>query len=261
MTTIAAATVLDTLSALGVDVDTSPRRIAEYSYDASNYRLTPLGVSLPRSADEVVRIVRACRETGTPLTTRGGGTSMAGSAIGGGIVIDLSRHLNRVLESDTEGKTARAEAGIVLSRLQASVRDASGDTLDFAPDPSSRTRATLGGAIANDACGNRSVRHGRTSDHIESLELVTASGHRITATRHGLEATDPRDGDAAAAAEELTARLKELASDNLKEFRLELERIPRQVSGYHLAKLLPENGFDVARSLAGSEGTLAVVVA
>lgn len=261
MTTIAAATVLDTLSALGVDVDTSPRRIAEYSYDASNYRLTPLGVCFPRSADEVVRIVRACRETGTPLTTRGGGTSMAGSAIGRGIVIDLSRHLNRVLEIDAESKTARAEAGIVLSRLQARIREASDDTLDFAPDPSSRTRATLGGAIANDACGNRSVRHGRTSDHIESIELVTASGHRITATRHGLEATDPRDGDAAAAAEQLNAQLKELASDNLKEFRLELERIPRQVSGYHLAKLLPENGFDVARSLAGSEGTLAIVVA
>ncbi|NED70474.1 FAD-binding oxidoreductase, partial [Streptomyces sp. SID10244] len=126
--------------------------------------------------------------------------------------------------------------------------------------PSSASRATLGGAIGNDACGNHSVRHGRTTDHVEELFLVTADGRRLTATRHGIEATDHTDEPAAERAAELTRRLSDLAAQHMAILRTDLETIPRQVSGYHLAKLLPENGFDVARALVGSEGTCAVVV-
>ncbi|WP_035716941.1 FAD-binding and (Fe-S)-binding domain-containing protein [Gordonia terrae] len=248
------------LTRLGVDADSSTRRLAEYSYDASNYRVPPLAVTFPRTAREVATVVGWCHEHRVPVVPRGGGTSMGGNAIGPGVVIDLSRHLDRVLSVDAESATAVAGAGIVLTSLAAEARAATDGTLTFAPDPSSASRATLGGAIGNDACGNHSVRHGRTSDHIVELHLVTAEGLLLTATRDGLRAADPADGAAVTRAAEITGSLRELTAANLAILRTQLETIPRQVSGYHLAKLLPENGFDVARALVGSEGTCAIVV-
>ncbi|MCH5643835.1 FAD-binding and (Fe-S)-binding domain-containing protein [Gordonia sp. ABSL49_1] len=252
--------IVTDLTTLGIDADESTRRLAEYSYDASNYRVPPIAVSFPRSATEVATVVRHCHEHGVPVTARGGGTSMGGNAIGTGMVIDLSRHLADVLSIDADGETAVAGAGIVLTTLAAQARKATDGRLTFAPDPSSASRATLGGAIGNDACGNHSVRYGRTSDHIIELHLVTADGYALTATRSGLSASEPDDGAAAARAAQITRDLHDLTSANLGIFRTGLETIPRQVSGYHLAKLLPENGFDVARALVGSEGTCAVVV-
>ncbi|MCZ4578697.1 FAD-binding and (Fe-S)-binding domain-containing protein [Gordonia amicalis] len=248
------------LTDLGIDADASPRRLAEYSYDASNYRIPPLAVTFPRSAREVAIIVARCHDLGVPVVVRGGGTSMAGNAIGDGVVIDLSRHLDRVLSIDAETSSAVAGSGIVLTTLAARARAATGGRLTFAPDPSSASRATLGGAIGNDACGNHSVRYGRTSDHVIELHLVTADGVLLTATRDGLYATDPGDAAAVARATEISASLGDLAAANLAILRTELGTIPRQVSGYHLARLLPENGFDVARALVGSEGTCAIVV-
>ncbi|ORM37875.1 FAD-binding and (Fe-S)-binding domain-containing protein [Williamsia sp. 1135] len=248
------------LQALGLSADTSTRRLTEYSYDASNYRLSPLVVVFPRTDEDVAAVAAYCHRNGLTVTARGGGTGMGGNAIGNGVVLDFSRHMDKVLEIDAEGRTAVAQSGIVLTTLQREVRGATGGTLTFAPDPSSQSRATLGGAIGNDACGNHSVRYGRTTDHIESLDLVTAEGLRLTALRDGLVATDPADGAAAARAEELTAAMRRLTSANMGALRTEMEQIPRQVSGYHLGKLLPENGFDVARALVGTEGTCAIVV-
>ncbi|GER22806.1 lactate dehydrogenase [Zafaria cholistanensis] len=250
----------DLLAAAGLDADTSARRLAEYSYDASNYRVPPSAVVFPRSAGDVLEVLAACRATGTPLTARGGGTGMAGNAIGTGVVLDFSRHLDALGPVDEAAGTVQAGAGAVLSRLTGHVERATGGRLTFAPDPSSRTRATVGGALGNDACGNHSVRHGRTSDHVAELDLVTADGFRLTAGRGFLRATDPDDGAAAARADQLARELQALVRENLAPLRTELERIPRQVSGYHLAALLPEHGFDVARALVGSEGTCAVVV-
>ncbi|QNG21220.1 FAD-binding oxidoreductase [Rhodococcus triatomae] len=249
------------LAAQGVALDTSSRRRAEYSYDASNYRVPPVGVVFPRTPADVVAVVRGCASRGLAITGRGGGTSLAGNAIGRGVVLDFSRYMNRVVEIDATARTAVVEPGIVLTDLQAAVQAESSGDLTFAPDPSSKSRATVGGAIGNDACGNHSVRYGRTSDHVLALDLVTAAGHRLTATRTGLRATDPADDAAVEAAEMLTDELTALTADHLADFRLELGRIPRQVSGFHLANLLPENGFDVARALVGSEGTCVIVVA
>ena len=189
------------LTALGVDADASTRRLAEYSYDASNYRVPPLAVTFPRSARDVATVVGWCHDHRVPVVPRGGGTSMGGNAIGPGVVLDLSRHLDHVLSVDAESATAVAGAGIVLTTLAADARAATGGRLTFAPDPSSASRATLGGAIGNDACGNHSVRYGRTSDHIVELHLVTADGLMLTATRDGLRATEAAD---AAAAERVT---------------------------------------------------------
>ncbi|MGV9713189.1 FAD-binding and (Fe-S)-binding domain-containing protein [Gordonia sp. NPDC003424] len=252
--------VVGDLARLGVEVDGSSRRLSEYSYDASNYRVRPMAVVFPRSADDVARTAAYCHDHRVPIIARSGGTSMGGNAIGAGVVLDFSRHLDRLREVDADGRAAVADAGIVLSTLASEVRDATGGRLTFAPDPSSASRACLGGAIGNDACGNHSVRYGRTTDHIEELHLVTADGLRLTATRSGVSATDETDSVATERARDLTTGLQDLTGRNLAILRTDLETIPRQVSGYHLAHLLPEHGFDVARALVGSEGTCAIVV-
>ncbi|MEU0391130.1 FAD-binding and (Fe-S)-binding domain-containing protein, partial [Streptomyces chartreusis] len=181
--------------------------------------------------------------------------SMAGNAVGAGVVLDFSRYMNRILDIDVEARTARVEAGVVLDALRGATAP---HGLDFGPDPSSHSRCTLGGMIGNDACGNRSVRDGRTSGHVEALEIVTADGVRAVADHSGLHPVDPRDGGRIS---RLEADLKRLIADNLASIRTELGRIPRQVSGYQLHHLLPENGFDLARALVGTEGTCAVVTA
>ncbi|MBE7160538.1 MAG: FAD-binding oxidoreductase [Williamsia herbipolensis] len=260
-TAVDAAAAGTALRELGLHADDSSRRRAEYSYDASNYRLRPVCVVFPRDAAEVATAVAWCHRNGVHVIPRGGGTGMGGNAIGAGVVIDLSRHMTRVHAVDTVGATASAEAGVVLTALQKHVREASDGALTFAPDPSSQSRACLGGAIGNDACGNHSVRYGRTTDHVVDVTVVTAEGHLLVATATGLRAADPSDTAAVRRAAEIEDGLRALATENLAPLRVELERIPRQVSGYHLAHLLPEHGFHVARALVGSEGTCALVVA
>lgn len=255
-----AVTFVQRLTAGAVEVDTSSRRLAEYSYDASNYRVEPVAVAFPRNAEHVSHIARLCAEFGVPLIARGGGTSMAGNAIGSGVVLDFSRHMDRIVSVDAASRTAVVEPGVVLAELAEAVQRSTADQLTFAPDPSSRNRATVGGSIGNDACGNHSVRYGRTGDHVVSLDLVLADGTRLTATRSGLCATDPADIAATERASALSADLRALTARYMAPFRLELGRIPRQVSGFQLAHLLPENGFDVARALVGTEGSCAVVV-
>ncbi|MEU9331378.1 FAD-binding and (Fe-S)-binding domain-containing protein [Streptomyces canus] len=242
-------------TAPGLRVETGPGPTGPYAYDASNYRVPPQAVAFPRSTGDVVAVLRACKETGVPVTARGGGTSMAGNAVGPGVVLDFSRYMNRILHIDEAAGTARVEAGVVLDALRSATAL---HGLTFGPDPSSHSRCTLGGMIGNDACGNRSVRDGRTSSHIEALEIVTADGVRAVADRTGLHPVDPRDADHVA---RLEADVRRLISDNLSQIRTELGRIPRQVSGYQLHHLLPENGFDMARALVGTEGSCAVVTA
>ncbi|MBG0738222.1 FAD-binding oxidoreductase [Paeniglutamicibacter antarcticus] len=251
---------LDELRAAGIDVDSSSRRRSEYSYDASNYRVPPLAVVFPRTAEDVAVVARFAHTRSLPLTSRGGGTSMAGNAIGTGLVLDFSRHMHGIRGLDRRQNSIVAEAGVVITALQDHVERATAGALTFAPDPSSKSRATIGGAVGNDACGNHSVRYGRTSDHVLELQLVTAEGYRLTAGPRGVAATDPQDGAAVAAALGITAALSRLAGEYLAPFRLDLGTIPRQVSGYHLAELLPENHFNVARALVGSEGTCVIVI-
>ncbi|MBM6622793.1 FAD-binding oxidoreductase [Micrococcaceae bacterium RIT802] len=255
-----APTVAGLLDAAGIEFDVSEHRRAEYSYDASNYRVRPLGVVFPRSAADVAATLRACHATGTPVTGRGGGTSMAGNAVGPGVVLDFSRHLNGIHSLDEEALWVDVEPGMVLATLSREIEARTAGRLTFAPDPSSKTRATVGGAIGNDACGNHSVRYGRTSDHVIEFDLITSDGTALTATAAGIRATDGHDAGAVRRAAELTTAMETLVNDNLAGFRTDLGRIQRQVSGYHLEHLLPEKGFNIARALVGSEGTCAVVV-
>ncbi|KRF24396.1 FAD-binding and (Fe-S)-binding domain-containing protein [Phycicoccus sp. Soil803] len=244
-----------------IAVEATTRRQWEYAFDASNYRVPPAAVAFPGSVNDIRAILRLCGAWRVPVTTRGGGTSMAGNAVGEGLVIDLSRRMTVIDPVDPVSRSVWVDAGVVLGDLAAAVQEApTGDDLTFAPDPSSLTRATVGGSIGNDACGNHSVAYGRMSHHVRELELVTSDGAHLQAGRGGLSAMDPLDAASVARAAELNDQLKSLVSAHLGPLRVELGKIPRQVSGYNLAELLPENGFDVARALAGSEGTLAVIV-
>ncbi|NEA30054.1 FAD-binding and (Fe-S)-binding domain-containing protein [Actinomadura bangladeshensis] len=219
-----------------------------YSSDASLYRVPPAVVVTPREVEELPVVLGVCRDAGVPLTMRGAGTSIAGNAVGPGVVVDVSRHLNRVLEIDAEAGTALVEPGIVQARLHQAAAE---HGLRFGPDPSTRTRATLGGMIGNNACGSRALGYGRTSDNVLGLDVVTGSGERL---RLG-------DVPGAAADSALLDRLRGLVGENLALIRTEFGRFGRQVSGYSLEHLLPEKGFDVARALVGSEGTLALTLA
>ncbi|KUM42270.1 FAD-linked oxidase [Arthrobacter sp. EpRS71] len=244
----------------GIEVDGSQRRRSEYSYDASNYRVRPAAVAFPGNIEDVRTVLRVCSALEVPTTTRGGGTSMAGNAIGDGLVIDLSRHMTSVGTLEAGQRTVWADAGVVLGELRTQIETITSGVLTFAPDPSSLSRATVGGSIGNDACGNHSVAYGRMTHHVQELELVTADGAYLRAGRDFLRAVDHNDIHSTARARELLEGLKSLAAANLSPLRMELQTIPRQVSGYHVGHLLPEHGFNVASALAGSEGTCAVVV-
>lgn len=229
-------------AAIAGEVDTSARRRAEYSSDASNYRVVPQVVVYPRDADDVLAVHAISRETGTPLTMRGGGTSVAGNSIGPGIVLDTTRHMNQILDIDVEARTARVQPGVVLSVLQERLAP---HGLRFGPDPSTSNRATFGGLIGNNACGPHAVAFGKTSDNVISLDLVDGAGRRFTARANDNKAVPGLD---------------ELVSANLSLIRTEFGRFGRQVSGYSMEHLLPENGAHVARFMAGSEGTLATIL-
>ncbi|MGZ5373999.1 MAG: FAD-binding oxidoreductase, partial [Aeromicrobium sp.] len=163
--------VVRALSRNGVsDVDDSTMTRALYSTDASLYRVVPQVVVRPRDADEVIATVAACAETGTPLTSRGAGTSIAGNAVGTGVILDFSRHLNQVHEIDAEAMTARVDPGTVHAVLQG---QATLLGLRFGPDPSTHSRCTIGSMIGNNACGSRALGYGRTADNVVALDLVT----------------------------------------------------------------------------------------
>jgi FAD/FMN-containing dehydrogenase/Fe-S oxidoreductase len=266
--TVEQAELAAALGAAGLaEVETATRRRAEYSSDASNYRVVPAVVAFPRSADEIAAALAVCRELGAPVVTRGGGTSIAGNALSDGLVLDLSRHLNRVLHVDQEQRTALVEPGAVLDAITAA---AAPYGLRFGPDPSTHSRATIGGAIGNNACGSRALRYGRTADNVIALDVLTGTGTRLTAGRgrsRGAAAgaagaaagpNAPAPPDAAAA--RLLTDLNAVVDANLATIRTEFGRFTRQVSGYSLEHLLPENGTDVAKFLSGTEGTLALTL-
>ncbi|GAB3273288.1 FAD-binding and (Fe-S)-binding domain-containing protein [Sinomonas notoginsengisoli] len=224
------------------EVDDSSVARALYSSDAGNYRVVPGVVVLPRSREDILTAVAAAQRHGVPVTMRGGGTSMAGNAVGTGLVIDTSRHLSRILALDPDAKTAVVEPGVVLSDLQAACAP---HGLRFGPDPASGTRCTLGGMIGNNACGAHAMSYGRTADNVVSLTWLTGTGEVITAGQGTLDAVPG---------------LRALVDRRLGLLRTEFGRFHRQVSGYGLDHLLPENGSNLAAALVGTEGTCGVLL-
>ncbi|MCI2417238.1 FAD-binding oxidoreductase [Saccharopolyspora sp. K220] len=233
-----------------------PGTRALYSTDASNYRQVPLGVVFPRSEDDVAAAVAIARKHGVPITGRGAGTSIAGNAVGPGLVVDFARHLNQILEIDPERRLARVQPGVVLDSLRAA---AASHGLTFGPDPSTHSRCTLGGMIGNNSCGTHSVAWGKTVDNVHSLDVLLDDGTRLQ-----VGATSPVELDRLCARGDRTGRLyqelRALRDDAGDLVRRSFPDLTRRVSGYNLDQLLPENGFHVARALVGTEGSCATVL-
>jgi FAD/FMN-containing dehydrogenase/Fe-S oxidoreductase len=229
---------------------------AVYAADASNYRQLPIGVVIPKSAEEIVATVAVCREFHVPILPRGGGTSQNGQCVNVAIVIDTSKYLNRVLEVDPAAMTARVEPGAVCDTL----RDAAEwHALTFGPDPATHSRCTLGGMIGNNSCGAHSMMAGKTVENIEALEILTYDGLRMWVGPTSDEELTRIIGEGGRRGE-IYAKLKTLRDKYADLIRARYPKIKRRVSGYNLDQLLPENGFNVARALVGSEGTCAITL-
>jgi len=231
---------------------------AAYSTDSSNYRQIPIGVVVPGSVQDVVQAVRIAREFGAPILSRGAGTSLAGQCCNTAIVLDWSKYINQVLEIDPERKLARVRPGCVLDNLR---REACKYGLTFGPDPATHQYCTLGGMLGNNSCGVHAQMAGPVSNNVESLDILTYDGTRMTAgwmTESEMNEAIGRGGRAG----EILTRIQALRQRYENEIRPRFPNIPRRISGYNLDQLIPNaNGrFNLGRALVGSESTLVTVL-
>ena len=252
----------DLRSALRGEVRFDAGSRALYATDSSNYRQVPIGVVLPRDPDDVVAAVEVCRRHGAPILSRGGGTSLAGQCCNAAVVMDMSKYVNRVLAIDANARVARVEPGVVLDTMREA---ASVVGLTFGPDPATHNRCTLGGMLGNNSCGVHSVMSqfygpgSRVSDNTHRLEILTYGGLRMWVgptpdeELQQIVAAGGRRG-------EIYAALRQLRDTYAHLVRARYPKIPRRISGYNLDDLLPENGFNVARALVGSESTCVTIL-
>ncbi|WP_202796825.1 FAD-binding and (Fe-S)-binding domain-containing protein [Pedosphaera parvula] len=235
---------------------------ALYATDGSNYRQVPIGVVLPKDKEDVVATVAECRRMGAPLLSRGGGTSLAGQCCNVAVVMDFSKYMHDVLEIDTVRKLGRVQPGCVLDTLR---NDATKLGLNFGPDPATHNHCTLGGMLGNNSCGTHSLLcrdEGlglRTSDNTHELEILTYDGLRMRVGETSPEQIERfiREGGRQA---EIYAQLKGLRDKYANLIRARFPKLPRRVSGYNLDELLPENGFNLARALVGTESTCVTIL-
>ena len=217
---------------------------AAYSSDASIFRRIPKAVIEPQSVEDIRDGIAIAQERGWSIISRGGGTSVAGNAIGTGLIIDTSRYFNRILDIDVENRTATVEPGVVCDALRTAVAE---HGLTYGPDPSTHSRCTIGGMVANNACGSHSVAYGTAAENLVSVTIMLASGEEITFDGSGVSD------------EGIDKQLHQLVDAHAELIDAELGRFPRQVSGYGLHYLLDKHGFDAAKAIAGTEGTVGVI--
>ena len=236
---------------------------ALYATDGSNYRQVPIGVVIPRDKEDVLQTVAACRRFGAPLLSRGCGTSLAGQCCNVAVVMDFSKYMRRVLEIDGHNRRARVEPGCVLDDLRQTAIKKAG--LNFAPDPETHSHCTLGGMLGNNSCGVHSLmakNNGmglRVSDNTHEMEVLTYDGLRLRVgptSPEALEGILSTGGPRAA----LYRKLRDFRDKYADQIRKGYPKLDRRVSGYNLPDLLPENGFNVARALVGSESTLVTIL-
>lgn len=233
---------------------------ALYATDSSNYRQLPLGVVAPMDTDDVIATVAACRTRGAPIVTRGGGTSLGGQGCNEGVVLDFSKYMYKVLEVDAEHRLARVQPGAACDYLN---HAAAPHGLRFGPDPSTHKSCSFGGMIGNNACGTHSVMAAiegngpRVSDNLRSMRVLTYDGEIMEVgetegapLQNALSLKGPQG--------KIYRKLDQLRKDYADDIRNRFPKIPRRVSGYNLDDLLPEKGFNLAKALAGTEGTCVV---
>jgi FAD/FMN-containing dehydrogenase/Fe-S oxidoreductase len=227
---------------------------ALYSTDASVYQIQPLGVVVAKNRDDILRALNICHRLKCPITMRGGGTSQAGQAIGEGLQIDISKYCNRVLELNLQERWVRVEPGIVLDELNAQLAP---HGYRFAPDISTASRATIGGMMANNSAGARSVLYGKTMDHV--LEQVVALSDGSVVQFAERSRADLPAGDTLEA--RCYRKVVQLAQDLRDEIDRRYPKILRRVGGYNLDEFAdPARPVNLARMMVGSEGTLGIVL-
>ncbi|WP_067805693.1 FAD-binding and (Fe-S)-binding domain-containing protein [Nocardia beijingensis] len=224
---------------------------ATYSTDASNYRAVPLGVVVPRTPEDAATAVAVCHAHDVPVVSRGGGTSLAGQCCNAAVVMDWSKYCTRVVSVDRAAATAVVEPGIALDRLN---RELASTGLMVGPKPSTHVSCTIGGMVGNNSCGSTAQAYGKTADAVRRLEILTYDGLRTWVGPGGIVETDDERG------RELVERLRAIRDRYADDIRATFPDIPRRVSGYNLDALLPENDFDIAKLLVGSESTLVTVL-
>ena len=229
---------------------------ALYATDGSNYRQIPIGLVLPRDEEDVVAAVTVCRKFGAPVLPRGSGTSLAGQCCNVAVVLDFTKYMNRILELDAERRFARVQPGVILDTLR---NQAETHQLTFAPDPSSHNRCSIGGMIGNNSCGTHSLLGGKTVDNVEELRILLYDGTVMTVGASSESELESVIAEGGRRGETYNALLR-IREKYAEQIRARFPTIPRRVSGYNLDELLPENGFNVARALVGTEGTCAIVL-
>src|SRR3954463_6129091 len=229
---------------------------AVYANDFSIYRHIPIGVVVPGDSADVEAAVAACRRHGAPILSRGSGTGPSGQTVNVAVVIDFSKAMREIVELDPDARRARVQPGVTCDAL----RDAAEEhQLTYGPDPATHQYCTFGGMIGNNSCGTHSLMAGKTSDNVEELEVLTYDGLRMRVgptSDHELEAIVAAGGRRG----EIYAGLRDIRDRYADLVRERFPDIPRRVSGYNLDELLPENGFNVARALVGTEGTCATIL-
>ncbi len=229
---------------------------ALYATDGSNYRQVPIGVVVPRDAEDVVQAIALCHRYGAPVLPRGCGTSLSGNCCNVAVVIDCSKYLHQILALDPEQKQARVQPGAILDDLRHAAEQ---HHLTFGPDPATHSHCTLGGMIGNNSCGIHSVMAGRTADNIEEMEIVTYDGVRMRVGKTS-DAELEQIIRAGGRRGEIYQKMRALRDRYADLIRQRYPNIPRRISGYNLDELLPEKGFNVARALVGTEGTCVTVL-
>ena len=227
-----------------------------YSTDASIFQIEPIGVVIPRDAEDAALAMEITGERGVPILPRGGGTSLAGQAIGRAVVFDFSKFMNRVLEVDVERKRVRVEPGVVLDELNRALRP---HRLFFPPDPATASRCNVGGMIGNNSSGARSIVYGKTCDYVRRLRLLLSGGEPMEVgplTALELDAKLRGEGRESGIYKEALR----LAEENREEIAKRFPKILRRVGGYNLDALLNREEINLGRVISGSEGTLAAIV-
>jgi FAD/FMN-containing dehydrogenase/Fe-S oxidoreductase len=229
---------------------------ALYATDASNYRHIPIGLVIPKDEADVIATVDICRSLGAPILSRGAGTSLAGQGCNAAVILDFSKYMSGMQAVDPIARTVYVQPGIVLDRVREAAENFE---LTFAPDPATHSRCTIGGMIGNNSCGVHALMGGKTVDNIESLDLLLYDGTRLRVGKTTEEELSRQIANGGRVGE-IYAELKRIRDTYADQVRAKFPRIARRVSGFNLDELLPENGFNVARALVGSEGTCAIIL-
>lgn len=238
-----------------VHVDPITRQV--YSVDASIFEIEPLGVVLPKTQEDLQRIVEIAQEFRLPLTVRGAATGISGGCLGQGLIVDLSKYFTRILSINVEQTAVTCQPGVIQDDLNRALAPLG---YRLGPDTSTGNRATLGGMLANNAAGARSLRYGKMADHIRSVDLLLSTGETLTFSAV-LEEEWKQKCQQANREGEIYRTLWDIKHTYANEIRQHFPAIPRRVSGYNLDELLSPFPFNVAKLIAGSEGTLGIVTA